>query len=139
MANPATDGDPRRIPFLELKTQVNVVQQLLNGEQDQIPAACAQLSHLFQAQVQGLDWADWPVQRRSLLQSIRVEMHKQLRLLSTDLMFFKAAKQAETLAQRRGEIGDRLTNLQGYCDAIIQLAEAPPTDDSTAPDRSSPE
>ncbi len=125
MANPSTSGDPRCIPFMELKTQVTVIQSLMEHEQLQIAKECSQLNVLFQSQVQILTWGNWPAQQRSLLQSIRVEMHKQLRLLTTDLMFLQAAKQAETQAQRRQEVCDRLTNLQGYCDAIIKLAEDP--------------
>lgn len=123
MANSSPGGAPSHLVFLDFKTQINIVQRLMQGEQTQISAECAQLQHLFESQVQELDWEDWSVPRRSLLQSIRVEMHKQLRLLSTDLMFLKAAKQVETLEQRRQDIGDRLTHLQGYCDAILKLAE----------------
>ena len=136
MDNSSPNGDPRCIPFLELKSQAHAVEQLMDGEQAQIPKACAQLNHLFQSQVQSIDWEDWPFQQRSLLQSIRVEMHKQLRLLATDLMFLKAAKQAATLEQRRRDIGDRLTNLQGYCDAMIKLANETDPSDSTGQERS---
>lgn len=133
MATPPTDGDPRCLPFLAFTTQINVIQEQITGDQAQVPAECAQLNRLFQSQVQAMDWEDWPVQRRSLLQSIRVEMHKQLRLLVTDLMFLKAAKQAATLEQRWRDIGDRLTNLQGYCDAIIQLSEEKATGEQSYP------
>lgn len=120
--------DPRLLVFIEFKGHIDMAQQGLAGEPAQLITQLELLQGLFQSQVQRLDWEDWPAPRRSLLQSIRVEMHKQLRLLTTDLMFLKAAKQAETLARRRGEIGDRLTNLRGYCDAIIQIAgETTPT------------
>ena len=132
--NPSVDGDPRCLPFIDFTAQIHVIQQHMTGKPAQVAAECTQLNRLFQSQVQVLDWEDWPVQRRSLLQSIRVEMHKQLRLLTTDLMFWKAAKQAETLAQRQREIGDRLTHLQGYCDAIIKLAEEAAPHGPTAQD-----
>lgn len=126
MVNSPSADDLRLSAFIELKDPIEKAQQSLNGDHAQISAALEIVQCLFKSQVQELTWDSWPVQRRSLLQSIRVEMHKQLRLLTTDLMFFKAAKQGETLEQRRREIGDRLTQLQGYCDAIIKLAQETP-------------
>ena len=123
MVNPALTNDPRCSAFIELKAHVETAQQSLNGDHARISVAIETVKQLFKARVQVLTWEDWPIQQRALLQSIRVEMHKQLRLLTTDLMFFKAAKQSETLEQRRKDIGDRLTNLQGYCDAILKLAD----------------
>ncbi len=123
MVNSSLANDPRCSAFIELKTHVEGAQQSLNGDHAQISGALEIVQQLFKAQVQVLTWEEWPTQKRSLLQSIRVEMHKQLRLLTTDLMFFKAAKQAKTLEQRRKDIGDRLTNLRGYCDAVLKLAD----------------
>lgn len=124
MMNSSDFVDPRCSIFAEFKTSLNTVEQSLAGDHSAIKVALGPLQSFFHGRVQALTWDDWPVERRSLLQSLRVEMHKQLRLLSTDLMFFKAAKQPETLAQRRSEMGDRLSNLRGYCDAILKLAES---------------
>ncbi len=124
MPNSSNSVDPRCSLFVELKQQAQTVEQCLPGEQSQMASALAPLQAFFQDKVQALTWDDWPPERRSLLQSLRVEMHKQLRLLNTDLMFFRTAKQPATLAQRRRDMGDRLTNLQGYCDAILKLAES---------------
>ncbi len=53
-------------------------------------------------------------------QSYRTEMSKQLRLLEIDVMFFQGARQPATAQARLQTIGDRLTTLIKYCDAIIQ-------------------
>jgi hypothetical protein len=53
-------------------------------------------------------------------QSYRTEMSKQLRLLEIDIMFFQGARQQSTTQARRQTIGDRLTTLIQYCDAILQ-------------------
>ena len=53
-------------------------------------------------------------------QSYQVEMDKQLRLLAVDVMFLQTAKQAATVQQRLGAVGDRLQTLIGYCDALIE-------------------
>ena len=125
MVNSSNIVDPRCSIFIELKHHIQTVESCLAEDHSQISTALQPLQMLFEEQVQVLTWEAWPPERRSLLQSLRVEMHKQLRLLNTDLMFFRAAKQPVTLDQRRSDMGDRLTNLQGYCDAILKLAESP--------------
>lgn len=62
----------------------------------------------------GLDW-----QHR--LQSIQVEITKQLKLLSLDVMFLRAAKQEVTVKQRQRQMVDRLQLLLAYCEAILNL------------------
>ncbi|NDJ25102.1 heterocyst frequency control protein PatD [Nostoc sp. B(2019)] len=56
----------------------------------------------------------------SRVQSYRTEISKQLRLLEIDVMFFQGARQASTAQARLQTIGDRLTTLIQYCDAIMQ-------------------
>ncbi len=53
-------------------------------------------------------------------QSYRTEMSKQLRLLEIDVMFFQGARQPATAQARLQTIGDRLTTMIKYCDAILQ-------------------
>jgi len=127
MANSQVDSgwenDPQLAVFVEFKDSVGAVHRALSQDPLQLPKLVAQLGTAYRSQVLTFDWDSKPVVKRSLVQSIQVEMHKQLRLLTTDLMFLKTAKQAEVRAKREGEIGDRLTNLQGYCDAILKLAQ----------------
>ncbi|GAX36010.1 heterocyst frequency control protein PatD [Nodularia sp. NIES-3585] len=56
----------------------------------------------------------------SRVQSYRTEMSKQLRLLEIDVMFFQGSRQASTAEERLKTIGDRLTTLIQYCEAILQ-------------------
>ncbi len=52
-------------------------------------------------------------------QAIHVEINKQLRLLKTDLLFLRSAQQADTQAQRLGQMRDRLTLLERYGEMIL--------------------
>jgi len=115
--------DPQLVVFVEFKDSVGEVRRALSQDPSQLPRLVEQLGAAYRSQVLRFDWDSKPVVQRSLIQSIQVEMHKQLRLLGTDLMFLKAAKQAEVQTKREAAIGDRLTNLQGYCDAILKLAQ----------------
>jgi hypothetical protein len=57
-------------------------------------------------------------------QPLQTEINKQLRLLETDLIFLKAARQPATLQQRHQQIQTRLTLLLRYCEAILALCIA---------------
>ncbi|HLP90242.1 MAG TPA: heterocyst frequency control protein PatD [Nostocaceae cyanobacterium] len=52
--------------------------------------------------------------------SLRTEISKQIRLLEIDVMFLQGARQAATVQSRMQTIGDRLTTLIQYCQAIAQ-------------------
>ena len=58
-------------------------------------------------------------------QPLQTEINKQLRLLETDLIFLKAARQPATLQQRHQQIQTRLTLLLRYCEAILVLCITP--------------
>jgi hypothetical protein len=55
--------------------------------------------------------------------SINVEINKQLRLLKTDCLFLRSAKQTHVVEQRLQQIGDRLTLLERYCAMILGNAD----------------
>jgi hypothetical protein len=56
-------------------------------------------------------------------QAIHVEINKQLRLLNTDVLFLRSAKQAVTQDQRLQQMRDRLTLLARYCEMILGQAD----------------
>jgi len=58
-------------------------------------------------------------------QPLQTEINKHLRLLETDLIFLKAARQPATLQQRHQQIQTRLTLLLRYCEAILVLCITP--------------
>jgi hypothetical protein len=51
--------------------------------------------------------------------SVHVEINKQLRLLKTDCLFLRSAKQPHMVDQRLQQIADRLTLLERYCEMIL--------------------
>ncbi|GAA6621762.1 heterocyst frequency control protein PatD [Scytonema sp. NUACC26] len=54
------------------------------------------------------------------IQSFSTEMSKQLRLLEIDIMFLQGARQTSTAKGRLDAIGNRLTTLIEYCNAILE-------------------
>jgi hypothetical protein len=61
--------------------------------------------------------------RIARIQSYQPEMAKHLRLLATDLVFLRSARQATTLEQRRQQIRDRIGTLMRYCDGVLKQGE----------------
>jgi len=52
-------------------------------------------------------------------QSYLTEIHKQLRLLRTDVTFLQAAKQPATAQARQTAAAERVNTLIGYCGALL--------------------
>ncbi len=58
------------------------------------------------------------------LQPLQIEINKQMRLLETDAIFLKAARQPATAHQRRQQIQVRVGLLLRYSEAILALCAA---------------
>lgn len=54
-------------------------------------------------------------------QSIQTEIHKQMRLLSTDVMLLQAARSSATSLARSQSLCDRITTLIKYCQTLNQF------------------
>ena len=113
-------------PWSDLQTQIYALQQLYHCPPqrsallEQSRTLVSTLSHLFQTQLLAqLESATFPNQARAYV----TEMHRQIRLLSTDLSFFQAAQSEISQAQRFGQIVERLRQIRDYSDAIAQALE----------------
>lgn len=73
---------------------------------------------IFQLQLNSIDFNDVEPAIAHAIQSLHVEINKQLRLLAVDIMFLQAARQSITAQKRQAQMGDRLRLLLRYCDAL---------------------
>ncbi len=75
------------------------------------------------------------------VQSIETEIFRVLKLLATDFLFLKSAKQPPTLRLRHQQFCDRLTAATAYSQAIMALAqsEAPEPSPEPPPDPATPD
>lgn len=55
----------------------------------------------------------------SLVQSVQTEINRNLRLLSTDVVFLQSARQAAIQQQRLQQVCDRLVKLLEFCDGVL--------------------
>lgn len=91
-----------------------------NPNQAALLAALSQVQQIFKQQILNMSLDDLPVDRVSSVQSYRTEMHKQIRLLATDVMFFQTARKPATRQQRWEQITTRLETLIRYCNALTE-------------------
>lgn len=92
-------------------------------EASSLKAAVSTLQDQFQSQILILDNDELAPEVAHQVQSYQVEIDKQLRLLSMDVMFLQAARQAATLNQRQEQVGDRARTLIRYCEVVLGSEE----------------
>jgi hypothetical protein len=64
------------------------------------------------------------------VQPMLTELNRGFRLLAMDVAFLQAARQSLTAQQRQQQMGDKLGQLLGFCEALIQtLTDVPASDD----------
>ena len=56
-----------------------------------------------------------------LWQSVHTEMHREMKLLMTEMTFYRIARSPAMQEQRTVKIGDRSRRLIGYCHAMIEI------------------
>ncbi len=100
------------------------LQALLDGagnvDRGVAVSAVSEVQQFFQSQVVCLPIEGLALADRSRTQSYNTELHKQLRLLTTDVMFLGSAKQGATQQQRLDRVCDRLATLLRYCDVLLE-------------------
>jgi len=100
--------------------QIQVEQGDRAQLQTQLQEAFAAAQTYFQQQILSVNPEALAPDEATRIHSFQVEINKQLRLLSTDLMFLRTARLATTQSQRRQQMGDRLTLLLRYCEGILE-------------------
>jgi hypothetical protein len=104
-----------------------VLQQMLDNapdidlQQTVLPENWQNLQGLFNNEIASLCADDLPSEYASRWQSVQTEFKRQMRLLETDVMLLKAARNRETLQTRVGGICDRFQTLIQYCEVLLQL------------------
>ena len=90
-----------------------------NPDRLRLQEAYTRVKQLFQEQIASVSAEEIDPQTVSRWQSIQTETHKQMRLLLAEVQFLQASRQGATFQQRKGQIGDRLQTLIGYCNLLL--------------------
>jgi hypothetical protein len=79
------------------------------------------LQKFFQEEILSLTSEELDEAIASRWQSLQTEMQREFRLLSTDILFLESSRQPGTREARLKSVGDRLTKLISFCQAIAFL------------------
>ena len=105
--------------FKQLLEQMHQMVLLADADNTALRLRITTLEQVFRDQLLSVAIDDLSLATQHWVQSYQVEIDKQLRLLKMDVLFLQAARQAETTAQRRQQVCDRLETLQRYCKALL--------------------
>lgn len=111
--------------YREFKLNLEELKDVLSQDtvdRSHLKSSVAKLQDFFQNQILALDLTKLDANLEHYIQSVQVEINKQLRLLNMDSMFLQAAKQPATVQQRLQQAHDRLTLLLRYCDLLLNAS-----------------
>lgn len=106
----------------EFKLNLEELKDVLSQDtvdRSHLKSSVAKLQDFFQNQILTLDLDELEPVLAQQVQSVQIEIDKQLKLLSLDALFFQAAKQPSTAQHRAKQASDRLTLLVRYCDFLL--------------------
>ena len=108
-------------PYQQLQQKVEELQDSLTGSAEPLAlkTAIAALQTFFQTQIWNLNLQNLESNLEHQVQSINIEIDKQLRLMNMDGLFLQAARQENTIEQRKQQVRDRLLLIVRYCDGVV--------------------
>lgn len=102
-----------------LETLQQIALPELIPDRATLSKALQEVWQFFQEKILTLPADELAQESASRVQSYQIEMHKQLKLLHTDVMLLQASRQPATIQQRQAQLGDRIKTLIGYCGAVL--------------------
>jgi hypothetical protein len=117
---------PYRQPYEEF--QQSLEQLLSTAQQPSLDGAALKLAlqevqQFFNGRILGVPVEELDPALASRVQSVQTEIHKQLRLLIADAMFFAASRQPATAQQRQSQVLERIQTLIAYAGALLNDGE----------------
>jgi len=116
-------SEERRSRYQELQQALEQLQKTTaqdNLDQTALAAEYQKVQQFFGNQIMRADSRELEPSETPPEQSYLTEIHKQLRMLGTDVAFLQASRQPATTTGRQTAAIARLNTLIGYCDALLQ-------------------
>jgi hypothetical protein len=116
-------SEERRSRYQELQQALEQLQKTTahgNLDQTALAAEYQKVQQFFGNQIMRADSRELEPSEPPPEQSYLTEIHKQLRMLGTDIAFLQASRQPATTTARQTAAIARLTTLIGYCGALLQ-------------------
>jgi hypothetical protein len=110
--------------YQELKQALEQLQKTAtqdNLDRTALAAEYQKVQQFFGNQIMRNDSSELDPSETPPEQSYLTEIHKQLRMLGTDVTFLQASRQPTTATARQTAAIARLNTLIGYCVALLQI------------------
>jgi hypothetical protein len=104
-------------------TVANLAKDLIPMSAAELKQELQQLQATFRQTIGQIDLEAIPFPINHRLQSLQVEIGKELRLLQVDVLFLQTAKQTDSIAHRQQQIQTRLETLGRYCEIAQSLKQ----------------
>ena len=78
------------------------------------------LQQYFAANIANLESKDIEISIIARWQSVQIEIKREFKLLTTDILFLASARRDSTRTKRIESISDRITKLIGYCQILLK-------------------
>ncbi len=108
--------------YQELLANLVKLQKLViaeNTDRNEIKITYEQVQTIFEQQIFSVSLDELDCNAIPLLRSAQTEIYKNLRLLGTELLFLRSARQGKTTKERLEKVQGKVEELIGYCRAII--------------------
>lgn len=79
------------------------------------------VQEFFSREILLLPVDELPESIQSKARAYQTEIHKELRLLAMDVMFLGVSRSKATIESRLSGVGERITLLQRYCEAVLSF------------------
>lgn len=112
-------------PYQELLQKLQQIAQSLaeeKGQRENLDLLFLPLINLMEQQIINLDQDNLELSLLSKWQQLQTEINRSYRLLKTDLLFFKSARQPHLKNQRLMTIHQRLNQMITYVQGILKLS-----------------
>lgn len=116
-------SEERRSRYQELQQALEGLQKIAardNLDRAALLAEYRKVQQFFGTQLMKADSSELDKSETPPEQSYLTEIHKQLRMLGTDVTFLQASRQRATATARQTAAMARLKTVIGYCAALLQ-------------------
>jgi hypothetical protein len=105
----------KKLLLLQSTTDISSLDLVASQENFKI------VQNFFQTSIANLSDEDLDPEISSRVRSLQTEIYRAFKLLEVEMIFVLKSKQSTTQQQRLKSINDRLSQLIGYCEALLGI------------------
>ncbi len=90
-----------------------------NFESTSVKKSFQQLQRIYETEILILNKEALALKLAPRQQAIQTEIHRAFKLMAMDIMFLASSKQTKTSESRLANLGERISQLIGYCQILL--------------------